>query len=359
MMHKPRYLALDAMRGFTLALMILVNSPGSWTDIYPALRHADWHGATMTDMVFPFFLFIVGSAMVFSQQSLARLSTTQQLGKIIKRTAILFLLGLFLNAYPFQTEWDQLRIMGVLQRIALAYCLAAFIILLPFWGRIFSALTLVLIYSAAYPILSADYSLDDNPVRKIDLWILGASHLWQGKGIAFDPEGFLSTLPATVNILLGFEFTRILLQSSSAIKAKYSILLYAIALIIAAFLLNIIIPINKSLWTASFVLLSSGAAALLLLFFAVIEKYQGTRLAIKSLAIYGQNPLFIYVLSWLWVASYPLIEFSGTNLHEYIYNLFQSCLSPVNASLAFALAHVGLFWLIAYLLDSKKIIVSI
>ncbi len=94
-MHKPRYLALDAMRGFTLALMILVNSPGSWTDIYPALRHADWHGATMTDMVFPFFLFIVGSAMVFSQQALARLSTTQQLGKIIKRTAILFLLGLF------------------------------------------------------------------------------------------------------------------------------------------------------------------------------------------------------------------------------------------------------------------------
>lgn len=358
-MHKPRYLALDAMRGFTLALMILVNSPGSWSDIYPALQHADWHGATMTDMVFPFFLFIVGSAMVFSQQSLARLSTTQQLGKIIKRTAILFLLGLFLNAYPFQTEWDQLRIMGVLQRIALAYCLAAFIILLPFWGRIFSALTLVLIYSAIYPILSADYSPGDNPVRKFDLWILGASHLWQGKGIAFDPEGLLSTLPATVNVLLGFEFTRILVQASSAFKAKISILLYGILFIILAFFLNNIIPINKSLWTASFVLLSSGSAAILLLFFAVMEKCKGTEFVIKSLAIYGQNPLFIYVLSWLWIASYPLIEFSGANLHGHIYNLFQSCLNPVNASLAFALVHVGLFWLIAYLLDRKKVIISI
>jgi predicted acyltransferase len=358
-MNKTRYLALDAMRGLTLAMMILVNNPGSWSDVYPALRHADWNGATMTDMVFPFFLFIVGSAMVFSQKTLLQLSPTQRFGKIITRTVILFAMGVFLNAYPFQTDWEQLRIMGVLQRIALAYCLAAFIIHLSFWGRIVSAVMLVLIYSALYPIFSADYSLNHNLVRQIDLSLLGASHLWQGKGVAFDPEGLLSTLPATVNLLLGFEFTRILIQTPSALKAKITILLSAIVLMIGAFLLDNFIPINKSLWTVSFVLLSSGSAAILLLLIVEMEKIRGTGLTIKAFAIYGQNPLFIYVLSWLWVASYPLASFSGANLHTHIYSLFLKFLNPLNASLGFAIFHVGLFWLVAYLLHRKKIIVSI
>lgn len=358
-MAKTRYIALDAMRGLTLAMMILVNTPGSWSDVYPFLLHADWHGVTPTDMVFPFFLFIVGSAMVFSQKSMAELSFAQQSVKIIKRTLILFSIGIFLNAYPFQTEWDNLRIMGVLQRIAMAYCLAAFIIQLPFKLRMLTALMILVIYSSLYYIFAADYSVENNLVRQIDLHLLSASHLWQGKGIAFDPEGLLSTLPATVNVLLGFELTRLLIESKSHQKTKTGILLFATSLVALGFILNQWIPINKSLWTASFVLLTSGMATLVLLIMVQMEKIPGTGIVMKALSIYGQNPLFIYVLSWLWVASYPLMQFSGDNLHTHLYNMFLTFLNPVNASLAFAVSHVGLFWLIAYILHRKRIIISI
>jgi predicted acyltransferase len=358
-MAKIRYIALDVMRGLTLAMMILVNTPGSWSDVYPLLLHADWHGATPTDMVFPFFLFIVGSAMVFSQKSMAMLSPTQQYTKIIKRTLILFSIGILLNAYPFQSEFENLRIMGVLQRIALAYCIAALIIQLPFRFRILTSLTILIIYSVLYYIFSADYSVENNLVREIDLHLLGASHLWQGKGVAFDPEGLLSTLPAAVNVIAGFELARLLIESKSPRKIKTGIFFFAIAMIVFALILNQWIPINKSLWTASFVFLTTGIAALVLLTLVAIETLPGTGMIMKPLSIYGQNPLFIYVLSWLWVASYPLIVFSGDNLHTHLYSAFLTTLNPINASLAFALFHLVLFWGIAYLLHRRRIIISI
>ncbi|HEY7883988.1 MAG TPA: heparan-alpha-glucosaminide N-acetyltransferase domain-containing protein, partial [Cellvibrionaceae bacterium] len=230
-MAKQRFLSLDVMRGLTLALMILVNTPGSWSYAYGPLLHADWHGATFTDFIFPFFLFIVGSAMFFSWQRQAELSFASRSLKILRRTALIFLIGLALNAYPFTGDLDSLRILGVLQRIALAYCAAAFIIMLPGLYRGIIALVLLLGYWALLNISSDPYSLAGNVVRQFDLWVMGANHLWTGKGIAFDPEGILSTLPAIVNVLLGFEAARVLISSADKTRAQWLLFVSAVACI--------------------------------------------------------------------------------------------------------------------------------
>jgi predicted acyltransferase len=362
-MVKQRFLALDVMRGLTLALMILVNTPGSWEFVYAPLLHADWHGATPTDFVFPFFMFIVGSAMYFSVRSLSQLTFTEQSQKIIRRAALMFLIGVLLSAYPFTKELEHWRIMGVLQRIAIAYAFASFVILyFGFSGRaIISAILLVGYWGLLN--LSADpYSLEHSIVRQFDLSVLGASHLWQGKGVPFDPEGILSTFPAIVNVIIGFEAARVLLASEDKQKALSKLFVSALALIGAALLWNAVFPINKALWTSSFVLLTCGVAILMLILLVKIEQSTAAN-AIKPVyhffEIIGKNPLFIYVLSGLLATTLYLIPVAGESAYTALYGALRSFADPYFASLLFALLMVGILWLVAWVLHKRNIIISL
>ena len=203
-----RSLALDVFRGLAIAGMILVNTPGSWLHIYAPLRHAEWHGCTPTDLVFPFFLFATGAAMFFSFARTRCRPEPGVLRGIARRSALLVLIGVLLNAYPFLEPLSHWRIPGVLQRIGVAYALAALLILYcPGRWRYLVCLLLMLGY---WWLLAAfggqdPYSLESNLVRRLDLAILGADHLWNGFGVAFDPEGLLSTLPSVVSVVAGFE----------------------------------------------------------------------------------------------------------------------------------------------------------
>lgn len=360
-MTKQRFPALDIMRGLTLALMILVNTPGSWNYVYAPLLHADWHGFTPTDFIFPFFLFMVGAALFFSQRSLMQphITAGERHKKILKRTLLLFAVGLFLNIFPFTAPIDHIRILGVLQRIALAYGFAAFIVL--YAGakvRWLISVAILLGYWGILQLCSQPYSLEGSLVRQIDLAVLGAGHLWQGKGIAFDPEGLLSTLPSIVNVLLGFEVARILSVGNNSAAAQRKLAIMGFLLISLALLWNIVFPINKSLWTSPFVLLTSGAGIAVLLALIVLEKTP-VKWALNLLMPFGKNPLFIYALSFMWETLLYTLKIGEQTYYEFFYQQLCRFLDVYNASLLFALIHVAMFWCIAKYMDKKNIVISL
>ena len=360
-----RFLALDALRGFTVAAMILVNTPGSWSHIYAPLQHAQWHGWTPTDFIFPFFLFITGSAMAFSLNHQIGMPSLQALLKIVKRGVLIFLIGLFLNAFPFQNDFSDLRVMGVLQRIGIVYIFAATIVLTC--SRVTMALISVAILIFYWYLLLAfgGLSLEGNLVRQFDLAILGANHMWSMGGTAFDPEGLLSTLPAIVSALAGYEVTRFLRTQSSFQSGMKSLYLWGAVTVALGLLWSLILPINKSLWTPSYVVFSSGIAMLTLATFIWLVDVKKVVWLSKPCEVFGLNPLFIYALSWLWVVCYGAFihidDGAGGFINGYdaLYNVFQLGLSPINASLAFALVHVLLFWGIARFLYQRQIIIKI
>ncbi len=361
-----RNVALDVMRGLTVALMILVNTPGSWSHVYPALLHADWHGCTPTDLVFPFFLFIVGAAMAFSFPPQARFSSSAAL-RVLRRAALIFAIGLFLNAYPFTGDLEALRIMGVLQRIAICYALAGLLVLLlRERGLLLASGVLLLGYWVLLVMNGAHaYSLEHSLVRSLDLVVLGADHMWQGKGLAFEPEGLLSTLPALVNVLIGYLLTRFWRQRAQQPAVAGKLLLIGLALLLSGWLWSWWMPLNKSLWTSSYVLFTSGIAVLLWLLIDQLQRVSWPRsaqlralIAAPWLAL-GMNPLFVYVLSWLWVASYELITVGEQTLSAWLYTQLATKMSALNASLAYALLHVLLFTAVALWLRRRRIVIKL
>lgn len=360
MTTKQRFQALDVMRGLTLALMILVNTPGSWSYVYSPLLHADWHGATPTDYIFPFFLFMVGAAMVFSQRSLSALDFPARAKKIFRRTLVIFLIGLLLSYFPFTQDPGSLRILGVLQRIALAYCFAAWIVLYAntLWRYIIAA-GLLLGYWALLQLSADPYSLEHSIVRQFDIFVLGEEHLWRGKGIAFDPEGLLSTLPSIVNVMIGFEVTRYLIAAEDKIKAQWQLLVAGVALTVAGLLWHPWFPINKSLWTSSFVLLTSGVGVLVLLVLVRLERFSWTQGIHKSFTMLGQNPLFIYALSILWAKTLYLIPIGDVSAYQWLFDQVRKVADPYAASLICALISVAVLWGVAWYLHRRKIIISI
>lgn len=362
-MVKQRFLALDVMRGLTLALMILVNTPGSWSFVYGPLLHADWHGATPTDFVFPFFMFIVGSSLYFAMRGLSQLGSAAQAKKILRRVALLFLIGVLLSAYPFTANIENWRIMGVLQRIAIAYGFAAFIIVyFGFAGRVVISALLLVGYWALLDLAVDPYSLEHNLVRQVDLAVLGAGHMWQGKGMPFDPEGVLSTFPSIVNVIIGFEATRVLLASADKEQALSRLFISALALIGLAVVWNSVFPINKSLWTSSFVVLTCGVAILLLILLVKLEQSAAApqvKPVYHFFEIIGKNPLFIYVLSGLLATTLYLIPVGSDSAYVALYNSFRSFSDPYFASLLFALLMVAILWLVAWVLHKRNIIISL
>jgi predicted acyltransferase len=363
-----RFAALDAFRGLTIAAMILVNTPGSWSYVYPPLRHAKWHGCTPTDFIFPFFLFIVGAAMWFSFEKYGRRLSGAAVRKVAKRAAIIFLIGFALNLYPFNRDMSEIRIMGVLQRIGLAYGLAALLCLSLDRLKLVIVSAVLLI---GYWILLAifgdgdPFGLEGNLVRRIDLAVLGETHLWKGTGVPFDPEGILSTVPSVVSITGGYLIGS-WVQASRAEKAAIAkLILFGAVLICLAWLWNMAFPINKYLWTSSYVLYTTGMAAILLsLFILLIDIHKYRRWAFPFI-VFGMNSLFVYALSSFWVlTSIYVFKFSSNGgtvtLYSRLYNsIFVPVAGRMNGSLLFALSHLFVFWLLLFLLYRKRIFIKI
>jgi predicted acyltransferase len=363
-----RYLALDVFRGITIATMITVNNPGSWAHIYAPLRHAAWHGCTPTDLVFPFFLFIVGVSMFFSFSKYENKLDGKSLFKIAKRTALIFIIGLFLNSFPqWQQDFSKLRILGVLQRIALAYGLGSIIVLSArkSWLPYISAIILLAYWGILYFFGGTEpYSLEGNAATGFDKLLLGENHLYKGFGIPFDPEGFLSTIPAIVTVILGYMAGSVI-TTVERTKLPLRFLLLGAAGIGAGLLWSLVFPINKPLWTSSYVLYTAGWAAVFMAVLIWIIDIRGYKRWTPFFVVFGMNPLFIYALAGVWARVLTrLIKIEDgekiVNGYNWLYiNVFQPFAGDINGSLLFALSHIAVYWFICYLLYRWRIFIKV
>ena len=368
-MKTQRYLALDVLRGMTIVMMITVNNPGSWSHVYAPLLHSHWHGCTPTDLVFPFFLFVVGVSMFFSFSRYGNTLSRESLFRLGRRVVLIFAVGLFLNSFPqWSKDFSHLRIMGVLQRIALAYGCASLIVLsvqkkqLPYIG----AAILMAYWGILYFFGTGDpFSLETNATIPFDKAILGENHLYHGFGIPFDPEGLLSTLPAVVTAILGYLAGSFIRQSERK-RVPLKLALGGLAGIIAGIIWGQFFPVNKPLWTSSYVLYSAGWASLVLALLIWIIDLKGYKRWTSFFEVFGKNPLFIFALSDFWaITLLRIIRFPGPdgdtmNGYTWIYqHLFVPVAGEMNGSLLFALTHVLFFWLIGYILYRKKIFIKV
>jgi predicted acyltransferase len=346
--------------------MILVNNPGSWSHIYGPLRHAEWHGWTPTDLIFPFFLLIVGVSIPFSFGK--RLETGDSkvalFRHILRRSLILFALGLFMAAYP-RFDFENLRIMGVLQRIGLVYLVAASAFLvLGRKGRGWLVAALLFGYWALLTFVPVpgfgpgDLTPEGNLGAYLDRLVFG-HRLWQG---TWDPEGLLSTLPAVGTTLLGI-FTGEWLRSGRSLETRaWGLILGGVVGTLLGLFWNFGFPINKALWTSSYVLFTAGAGLLLLGLFFWIMEVQGWKGWAKPFLIYGMNAIAVFVASGLLAKQMGLIRV-GTGdvpLKTWIYgNLYASWAGPLNGSLLFALSYVLVWLTIMWILFERRIFIKI
>jgi len=354
----------------TIAFMILVNTPGSWSHVFPPLLHAKWHGVTPTDLVFPFFLFIVGVSLFLSASKFDHQLSQKSSLKILKRGFLIFAIGLVLHWFPFSRSIDSLRIMGVLQRIALAYVLGAFLCLGLNLQQLWRA---GLILLTGYWVLmsgfggDAPYALETNLARRIDLAVLGENHLWNGFGIRFDPEGLFSTMPAIVTVIFGYYIGWMLKTVKDQHMAVKNLLLIGVITIFLGLAWGIYFPLNKALWTSSYVLYVGGIACCFLAVLIELIDIRGLKGWTKPFQVFGLNPLIIYVLSGLIVKIFFLVKWvndSGDkrNIYSWLFNDVYAAALPNNlklASLLFALSIVAFCWLFGYLLYRKKIIIKV
>ncbi len=369
-----RYLALDVLRGLTIAFMIIVNTPGSWGNLYGPLAHADWHGFTPTDLVFPTFLFVVGNAMSFSMKKLQDVHVSRFFKKVGKRTLLIFLIGWLLNAFPFYEineagqaafiDLTEVRFFGVLQRIALCYFFAA--VVLYFGGVklgwIFSGIALVGYWLIMYFFGDAGdpYGLTGNAAIKLDLATIGPERMYGGEGIPFDPEGILSTLPAIVNVIAGYLVGRMLQKLGNTMAAIKKALWIGAVLIVLAYAWDLLFPINKKIWTSSYVLLTVGIDLVLLAFLVAVIEIKNWRRWTYFFEVFGRNPLILYVLSGLVISLFSMIPIGDSSVKGVIYeSVYTSWLGPKNASFLFALSYMLLIWLIGLWMDKKKIYVKV
>ena len=368
-----RFTSLDIFRGATMALMVIVNTPGTWSSVYSPLRHAQWHGCTLTDLVFPFFLFVIGVAMRFSFDKYDICKYGPLFNKIIFRTITIFVIGLLLNAFPFirqDWDWSSFRIMGVLQRIALAYFFAGFIVLrLDIKGLVKISFFLlvgywILLITHGWYSGQDPYALETNLILVIDKLLLGESHLYGGTGIQFDPEGLLSTIPSIVTILIGFLVGTMIKTSNDHEDNVQRMAMLGSLLIIIGWLWGFIFPINKQLWTSSYVLYTAGIAIILLAGMIWLVDIKKIDWWTKPFVILGSNAIFLYALSSIWVKILLKISFEldGKMISGYSYfyqTIFQPLAGNINGSLLFALFHVLIFLLILTWMYRKKISIKI
>lgn len=361
-----RYLALDVFRGLTLALMIIVNTPGSSEAAYAQLDHAAWHGFTLTDLVFPSFLFVVGTALSLTMKKFAGLQQREVLAIILKRGALIFLCGYLLYWFPFITPQGTLapfadtRIMGVLQRIGLCYACGALIV---YYGKSLGAAIFCVAALLLYWLLMArfgDYSMLGNAGILLDKAVLGERHMYHGEGVAFDPEGLLGTLPSIVNVLAGYFAGRYLQNGGQNVQGVLRLLAAAAACVLVALCWNSVFPINKKLWTSAFVVCTVGLDLLILAALVAIIDLARLRRWTYFFEVFGKNTLFIYIVADVAVVILARLHADGLNLYTWIYrHAFASWASPVNASLLFAVCYMLACWSVAYAMDKKRLYIKL
>jgi Uncharacterized conserved protein len=363
-----RLVSLDIFRGLTVAFMIIVNNPGSWDYVYPPLRHAKWNGCTPTDLVFPFFLFIVGMSTWYSLKKYRNEINGSSLLRIFRRTITIFAVGLFLTIFPyFGRDYSNLRIMGVLQRIALAYGLGAIlcltirrnylwiliaILLLLYWG-------LLVLFGGNDP-----YSLEGNFALKADIAVLGKNHLYTGFGIPFDPEGLLGTIPAVCTVIIGYFVGELTGKGATSGKTVIKIILLGTAAAGLGYLWSLIFPINKPLWTSSYVLFTAGIAMgvfAILYLIADVLKFQVPGMFFM---IFGTNALFSYFLSGIWIKMLLFIQIhtgtEKTTLYRWFYEKVCVLIAGnLNGSLLFAVIQMLIVWCVALILYRKRIMIRL
>ncbi len=345
----PRLDALDAFRGFTVAAMLLVNNPGTWSAIYAPLRHAEWHGWTWTDLIFPFFLFIVGITTELSRKEPLR---------ILRRGGLIILCGLLLHAFPF-FRLGELRYMGVLQRIGIVYIVAALIA----WrvprgssgfrgteghrGTI-AAITIALLLGY-WAILSLGplQPPEETVAAQVDRALISTPHLWK-QAKTWDPEGPLSTLGAICTALLGVLVTPWVRSRNVKMLTIAGVIGIAIGLAWGQ-----LFPINKNLWTSSYVIFTAGCACVVLALWI-------WKLPAKPFVVFGVNPLLAFLGSGVMARLLGLIEIDGTSLHVLGYRtFFKPYFEPRLASLLWALAFVGVWYVILLLVYRKGIVLKV
>jgi predicted acyltransferase len=371
---KERYLALDVLRGLTIALMVVVNTPGSWSEMYAPFMHADWHGFTITDLIFPTFLFVVGNAMSFSMKKMESMDQAVFLRKVFKRTFLIFIIGWLLNAFPFfnysaasgysMIDWSSVRLLGVLQRIALCYMGAALI--LYYAGRkgaiLYSAIALLGYWGVMYFFGDAEnpYSLTGNAALKLDLWLIGAKNLYMGEGIPFDPEGVLSTFPSIVNVIAGYWAGKLIQASGNNLRTVKRLLIWGFGLLVICLLWDQVFPINKKLWTSPYVLLTVGLDLFLIAFLMLVIEIWQKRNWTYPFEVFGRNPLILYVLSGVLISILYAIRIGDSSLKGIIYeNGFTSWLGPKDASLLFSIVYMLVIWLVGFWMDKRKIYIKV
>ena len=402
---KQRYYSLDVFRGATVALMIMVNNPGTWSSMFAPLKHAPWHGCTPTDLVFPFFLFAVGNAMSFVIPRLQEAGDVVFWKKVIKRTVLIFLIGLGLNWFPFVQwvdgtlqfrEWVSsvdpdkgVRILGVLQRIAIAYFFASVlayyfkprtliyisaVILLGYWGL------------SAFLGTGDPYSLEGWFGTAIDKQILGVAHMYKGEGVPFDPEGFVSAMPAVIQVVFGYLagvfikkqgqvdwlWTRVPQSQEPHFKLLSGMFVTGFILLVLAWTWSLGFPINKKIWTSSYVLYTTGLGVMTIGAMIWYIEVQGVKNKLTQFFdVFGKNPLFIFVLSGLLPKTLALIRIPNgfaedgkalftTPLAWFYKNVCAQIPGPTEiGSFVYSLCFLALMWAICYWLDQKKIYIKV
>ncbi len=392
MKTNTRILALDIMRGITIAGMIMVNNPGSWSHLYAPLAHAEWNGFTPTDLVFPFFMFIMGISTYISLQKYNFEFSTSALRKIVKRTVVIFLIGLAIgwfgrfcrywvnpteglsfleNLWNATWTFDQLRILGVMQRLALCYCAASIIALTVKHSRIpYIIITLLVGYFILIMAGNGFAYNETNILSIVDRAILTPDHMYKDNGI--DPEGLLSTIPAIAHVLLGFCMGRMMLANKNKTMDRESLLqshivtLFIVGTILtfSGLLLSYGCPINKKIWSPTFVLTTCGMASSTLALLIWIIDVKGKRKWSMFFESFGINPLFMYVLGGVMSILFDCIHFpwgeGSISIHGFFYDVcFVPLFGNLNGSLAYALLFIAINWIIGYQLYKRKIYIKI
>ena len=376
-----RLLSLDVFRGITIAGMVLVNNPGTWSAIYSPLKHAEWHGATPTDFVFPFFLFIVGISITLALGKRVETGGVNRdlYLKIFKRAVVIFALGLFLATFPFYNftkgEWldiSTVRMMGVLQRIAVCYLVSALIFLHTNWKQqTIIAVALLLIYWALMTLINVPgceiTTFNDktcNLAAYLDRVILTENHIWKSAKV-FDPEGLLSTVPAIATTLAGVLCGHWLRRKNDDTEKVAAMFFFGVCLTAIGWCWSLMFPLNKSLWTSSYVVYTAGLALCFLGFCYWLIDIKGYRKWSKPFVIFGVNALVLFVGSGVMARILGLIKLPDADgktisLQKAIFdNVFLPLASPINASFLYALSFILVWLFLMWLLYRKRIFIKV
>jgi len=379
-----RLLSLDILRGITIAGMLLVNNPGSWSHLYKPLGHAEWIGLTPTDLVFPFFVFCMGVSMSFSLKKFNYKLSRPLLWKIVRRTVILFLIGWIVQWFGHLVRGlcrgdafadavnnlDSLRYLGVFQRLALCYFFGSLIAVL--FNRKFIPWIIGIILVAYAIILQVGHGYDfslDNVIARIDNAVLGSDHMYHesafGERISFDPEGILSTLPCIAHVLIGYAAGRMILSYHNNMDRLTRLLLWGSVMLLAGWLLQYGIPCGKKMWSTTFVLITCGMAMCIQGMLIYFVDVKGHKRWCRFFEAFGVNPLALYLLGTVLAILFGAIpvghgaDGSVTTIHSVIHNFYLSWCDEYSASALYAVTFVLLNWVVGYVLYKKKIFIKI